>query len=292
MSTYSVAQVENLTGIKAHTLRIWERRYGFLSPMRTDTNIRYYSDEQLKKLLNIGILTRHGYRISKIDKMSDEELNLIVSEILERPTDDSHDDIHALTICMLEFDEDKFEKIFNQQIMRRGLVTSLLDVIYPFLNHVGVLWGTNKAIPAQEHFISNLIRQKIIAAIENLPSPRPNAKRLVMFLLDGEDHEIGLLLGAYIAKEAGFRVYYLGQNVPSNNIDMIQDPINPDVLMTMFIAPSKERSQALLKHLKASTDLPILIAGSQFNLEDLESDDQVSIIETPYQFLGTLKEYL
>lgn len=291
MSTYSVAQVENLTGIKAHTLRIWERRYGFLTPMRTNTNIRYYSDRQLRKLLNIGILIRHGYRISKIDKMAEEEINGLVTEILERPTEDFNDDIHALTICMLEFDEDLFEKIFRQHVTRRGLVATILEIMYPFLNHVGVLWGTNKAIPAQEHFVSNLIRQKIVSAIENVPAAKPNAKKLAMFLLDGEDHEIGLLLGAYIAKDAGFKVYYLGQNVPSKDINQLPELIEPDLLMTMFIAPSKEKSQKLFDHLRASTNIPVLISGSQFNLEELKSDEQIKIINSPYEFLDALKEF-
>jgi MerR family transcriptional regulator, light-induced transcriptional regulator len=228
MSSYSVAQVETLTGIKAHTLRVWERRYNFLHPKRTSTNIRYYSDEQLRKLLNIGILVRHGYRISQLDQMSDDEINALITEILANPSEENGNEIKGLTLSMLSMNEEEFDKIFSRQLMHKGLLSTITDLIYPFLRHVGVLWSTKKAMPAQEHFISNLIRQKIISAIENLPLAPAAAPAILLFLLEGEDHEIGLLLATYIAKDLGWRVCYLGQNVPAQCFGSCQAQLDDD----------------------------------------------------------------
>ena len=172
MVTYSVAQVEALTGIKAHTLRIWERRYDFLDPMRTATNIRYYSDEQLKQLLNFGILVRNGYRVSKLNKMTDEEVYEEVTKVLADPASEASDEMKGLTLSMLEMNEEDFDNIFERQVIRKGFLRTITESIYPFLQYVGVLWTTNKAMVAQEHYISNLIRQKIIAAIERLSIPQ------------------------------------------------------------------------------------------------------------------------
>ena len=221
MITYSVAQVEALSGIKAHTLRIWERRYDFLDPMRTATNIRYYSDSQLKQLINFGILVKNGYRISKLNKMSDEQIYMEVTKVLADPTSESSDELKGLTLSMLEMDEEEFDNIFERQVIRKGFLKTITESIYPFLQYVGVLWTTNKAMVAQEHYISNLIRQKLIAAIERLSIPKKGAPSLVLFLLEGEEHEIGLLLASFVAKEMGFKVYYLGQGIPIINIKKV-----------------------------------------------------------------------
>ena len=218
MITYSVAQVEALSGIKAHTLRIWERRYSFLKPLRTPTNIRYYTDDQLKKLLNFGILVRNGYRVSKLEKMSNQEVFEAVTAILADPESEDRDEIKGLTLAMLEMNEEEFDNIFERQVIRKGFLKTITEMIYPFLQYVGVLWNTNKAMIAQEHFVSNLIRQKIITAIERLSIPPKSSPAVVFFLLEGEDHEIGLLLAHFIAKERGWQTYYLGPGVPVSNI--------------------------------------------------------------------------
>mgnify|MGYP000032370739 FL=1 len=187
MITYSVAQVEALTGIKAHTLRIWERRYDFLEPARTPTNIRYYSDEQLKKLLNFGILVRNGYRVSKLNKMTDEQVYEEVAKVLADPGSERSDEMKGLTLAMLEMNEEDFDDIFERQVIRKGFFRTITETIYPFLQYVGVLWTTNKAMIAQEHYMSNLIRQKLIAAIERLTIPPKEAPSIVFFLLEGEE---------------------------------------------------------------------------------------------------------
>ena len=164
MNTFSMSQVEVLTGIKSHTLRMWERRYSFLKPQRTQTNIRYYSDAELRRLINISILINNGYKISKIDKLSEHELHTIVIELNSHSSSKFDDDINRLSLCMIEMNEDSFSAIFQRHVNRHGLLSTVMNLIYPFLGHAGILWIANKTIPAQEHFMSNLIRQKQFSA--------------------------------------------------------------------------------------------------------------------------------
>lgn len=292
MDTYSMSQMEILTGISAHKLRIWERRYGFPKPMRTDTNIRFYSDEQLKKLLNVAILNRNGFRISVITKMSLEEIHENVTNILANITSEFQDEINALILNMLEYNEKEFQTVFQRCVIRRGFLSTITDVIYPFLNQIGILYGTNKIIASQEHFMSNLIRQKIIAAIDALPLPMENAPSIALFLLDNEDHEIGLLLSSFIAKNLGWHVYYLGQRVPSDNIQSFVKKLNPDALLSLFITPrnSKEilKIQTMFKEIPKT---PMLVSGSAF-VEDLAAKCPNCVqIKNPQGLIEYLKNH-
>jgi len=288
---YSMTEVENLTGIKAHTLRIWERRYHFLKPDRTDSNIRYYSDAQLRLLLNIDILSRNGYRISQIDKMSVDEINNQVILVMSQSSSENKDEINALTMSMLKMDEREFDQIFTRRVTRSGLLNAVKDLIYPFLNHIGILWGAEKAIPAQEHFISNLIRQKLISAIEMIPIPAAQAPKILFFLPEGEDHEIGLLLSSFIAKDLGWRVYYLGQKVPVNNIKDAIHIANPDLLMTMLITP---RANKLLQSFYSSIKkgaIPLLVSGNSTNYPAEMAAPDFQFISNPDEFISYLQNW-
>ena len=292
MISYSVAQVEALTGIKAHTLRIWERRYDFLNPMRTATNIRYYSDEELKKLLNFGILVRNGYRVSKLNKMSDEEVFDEVTKVLANPNSESSDDMKGLTLSMLEMNEEEFDDIFERQVIRRGFLKAITESVYPFLQYVGVLWTTNKAMIAQEHYISNLIRQKIIAAIERLSIPQKDAPSIVLFLLEGEEHEIGLLLASFVAKEMGWNVYYLGQSVPIVNIKKVIDIASPDLLMTMFVTPKVHKLNGYVASIIDGNEVPFVVSGSEENLNALSDSGQLLKVSSPTEFQDHLRRIM
>jgi len=281
MTIYPVSQVESMTGIKAHTLRVWERRYQFLKPQRTETNIRYYSDEQLRKLINISILNRNGIRISKLDKMPDEEIHQKVSDILDNSDKTLDDDIQGLTLAMLEMNEEKFNKIYHSHIIRKGLLRTITDVIYPFLNHVGVLWITNKAIPAQEHFITNLVRQKIVSAIESYTTIRDDAPSIVLFLPDGENHEIGLLLSSFVARDLGWKVYYLGQNVPREDIEDVVDLVQPEALMTMLLAPRKDTKELINDLLLSMNGRPFFITGNPEIIENMKEQNNFIHIKHP-----------
>ncbi len=289
MITYSVAQVEALTGIKAHTLRIWERRYDFLTPMRTPTNIRYYSDEQLKKLLNFGILVRNGYRVSKLNKMTPEQIYEEVAKVLADPGSESSDDMKGLTLSMLEMNEEDFDNIFERQVIKKGFLRTITESIYPFLQYVGVLWTTNKAMIAQEHYMSNLIRQKIIAAIERLSIPSKGAPSIVLFLLEGEEHEIGLLLASFIAKEMGWNVYYLGQGVPIANIKKVIEIADPNLLMTMFVTPKINKVNSYIETIIEGNNVPFVISGSLENLDAVVDGEQLLKVSSPIDFQAHLE---
>lgn len=288
---YSIAQAERLTGIKAHTLRIWERRYDFLVPERTETNIRYFSDAQLRKLINVSILLKNNYRISSIAGMSEDLIHSKVGEFLSLENTENEEVIKALILSMLIMDEGEFNRIFSRLVLRSGLMYTISDVIYPFLAQVGVLWGTNKVLPAQEHFISNLIRQKIISAMESLPQPGENAGKIIFFLMEQETHEIGLLLGAYLAKDLGWKVYYLGQNVPSEDIVMTVELLEPDLLMTMFVAARNNKNDEILCRLIESRKIPFLYSGNLAYLPWKTASVYHVPLQNPNEYIAFLQEF-
>lgn len=286
-----MTQVETLTGINAHTLRIWERRYNFMKAERTETNIRFYTGEQLKKLLNVAILTRNGYKVSKIDAMTTEDINTLVTELQINNTTSYNDDINLLTVSMLTYNEEAFHTIFHRNILRKGILNTVTELIYPFLNQVGVLWGTNKVSPPQEHFISNLIRQKIIAATESLTLPTANAPTLVLFLLEGEDHELGLLLSNFIAKDLGWKVIYLGQKMPSENLKDIVLEIKPAYLLTMFTTPRSDNFADILTNIAQETNTKILYSGNPIFTNTFINDSNFNYLSSPTNLITLLKEY-
>lgn len=242
MIRYSINDLEKITGIKAHTIRIWEKRYNVVNPERTDTNIRFYNDDDLKKLLNISSLNKHGIKISEIVKMNKGELCEKIMEISNRSNDyDSY--INNLVISMIEIDEDKFEKVLSSAIIKMGFEKTITHVIYSFLTKVGILWQVGTINPAQEHFITNLIRQKIIIAIDGQDfSPRPDSKTFLLFLPENELHEMGLLFYSYIIKKAGHKVIYLGQSVPLKDVLEIIKIRKADYILTYFVAAFETRS--------------------------------------------------
>ena len=290
MSKYSIAQLESLTGINSHTLRKWESRYDFLVPERTDTNIRFYSDDQLKKLLNISILRSQGVRLSAIGKMTDEEIHETVAKALNESNKDAN--VNALVLSMINLDEQAFDNIVKSQILKNGILTTFTEVIYPFLHKVGVLWGINKIMPAQEHFVSNLIRQKICSAIELLPIAPENAPKIILFLAEGENHEIGLLLADFIAKKLGWRVFYLGQNVPHDNVKTMAELVKPNYLLTFFVTTTPSVVEEKIFRLSTEAKTPLLFSGSPINFEINNLDNMVTYLKSPKDLITILEEEL
>ncbi len=221
MAFYSIRDLEKLSGIKAHTIRMWEKRYSIVKPRRTGTNIRYYCDDDLKRILNVSILNRHGMKISRIAEMNDDQISEQVMHIA-RTTGDHESQIEQLIVSVVEFDDDRFEKTLSRVIMQLGFEKTVLKVIYPFFLRIGILWQVGTVSPAQEHFASNLIRQKLLVAIDSQDSPRkPGARRFLLFLPEGELHEMGLLFFHYILKKHGHQVIYLGQSVPFSDLEEV-----------------------------------------------------------------------
>ena len=231
MGQYSIKELEQLSGIKAHTIRIWEKRHKIIEPSRTATNIRFYSDHDLKKIINVSLLNTYGIKISKIADMSLADMNKKVLEISELQNDKTIH-IDQMVVAMIDMEEELFEKILNNLILRYGFEKTVTEIIYPFLEKIGILWQTQNITPAHEHFISNLIRQKIIVALDGLPIPPKTSKKILIFLPEGEMHELGLLFYHYLIRKTGYRTYYLGQNVPHDDLVSVYKVHQPDFMLT------------------------------------------------------------
>ncbi len=285
MSQYSIKDLEQLSGIKAHTLRIWEQRYNILAPQRTDTNIRFYGDQELKLILNISILKDHGYKISEIAKFGDDELKREVS-LLSETEPKFPDQINALTIAMVDLNEDSFEEIINSTIDIFGLEKTMVNVIYPFFSKIGVLWLTGSIGPSQEHFISNLIRQKIIVAIDKLPkTDTTNAEKIVLFNPEGEYHEIGILFANYIFRSQGKKVIYLGQSLPFDDVKFVVEKHSPDAIFTAITSfPSQIDVQFYLNKISdAFPKTKIYLTGMQIVGQQLQLGPNMKVITTVEQ---------
>ena len=285
-STYTIKDLENLTGIKAHTLRIWEKRYQVVIPKRTPTNIRYYSDEDLKKLLNISILNRHGFKISNIANLPNDELSKKIISVSNKSFD-SDSKIESLIVDMIEMNEAKFEKDLSNMIINLGFEDTFSRVLIPFFEKVGLLWQIGTINPGQEHFMTNLIRQKMIVAIDGIVPDTSLEKRktFILYLPDGELHEIGLLFYSYIIQKMGHRVIYLGQMVPFNDLLLIANSQNPDGFVT-FITTSLS-NEDINEHLdKLTTNFSgkkIIVSGLQFRVQDVEVPDQITLVTSTDQ---------
>jgi MerR family transcriptional regulator, light-induced transcriptional regulator len=228
MNDFTIKDPENLSGIKAHTIRIWEQRYNFLKPKRTDTNIRFYSNEELKKLLNIALLTKYGYKLCHIDMMEPEE---ICAKVLSLKDDQAVQEliINDLVRQMIDLETDKFEATLNKYIQANDIEKTIIEIVFPFLEKIGILWQTGHIMPAQEHFVSNIIRQKLIVAIDSAVPLRTSTNKAVLFLPEGEHHELGLLFLYYLLKQQGIKVVYLGSNVPMSDVENVVEVLKPDM---------------------------------------------------------------
>lgn len=278
MGKYSIRELEQLSGIKAHTIRIWEKRHKLVSPNRTGTNIRFYSDDDLKKIINVSLLNQNGFKISKIVDLSLEELNQKVAEISSTQAD-TEIFIDQLILAMIDLEEEKFEGIVTQLSQRFGFERTVLEIIYPFLEKIGVLWQTGNINPAQEHFISHLIRQKIIAAIDQLPLPPKTNPRIVLFLPETELHEIGLLFFHYVVKKEGFRTYYLGQTVPYEDLKAICAIHKPRYIITQLtsVPPASEVQNFLNTICRDLPESVVLASGYAVKKASLTLPDNLRV---------------
>jgi MerR family transcriptional regulator, light-induced transcriptional regulator len=280
MASYSISDLEKLSGIKAHTLRIWEKRYQLLIPERSETNIRTYGTSQLTLLLNISLLKDHGVKISEIAKYSLKEIEEKVLAISEQKLS-YPDQVQALTIAMLELNEDKFEEILTENIAEFGFENTMLFIIYPFLIKIGILWITGSVGPAQEHFMSSLIRQKLIVAIDSLQKRlAANHKTIVLFLPDGEYHEIGLLFANYLFKSKGHKTVYLGQSLPTEDLYYVVDLYKADFVFTAITSsPNSDKIQCYIDTMAEKLgNTSAFITGYQALNNDLKLPKNVTIV--------------
>ncbi|MBK7889145.1 MAG: MerR family transcriptional regulator [Bacteroidetes bacterium] len=293
MNHFSIKDVEALTGIKPHTLRIWEQRYGIPQPKRTATNIRYYDDDDIKMLLSVAMLNRQGHKISKITKMGREELDRLVMELTLDATDRIVQ-IESLTKAMFSLDEVAFEKILAANFLQHGMQDSFLNLVFPFLARVGMLWQTGSVHPAYEHFITNLIRQKLFVAIDAQPKNiAPGAKRFLLFLPAHEPHEIGLLFANYLIRSRGHHTSYLGPNLPLDDLSPVMTIYKADFLLTVLTTSIAAHSPLTIAN-KLSKDFPhanILIGGGQILQANIHFPKNVRTLSTMQELISLL-DYL
>ncbi|QIX62765.1 MerR family transcriptional regulator [Hymenobacter lutimineralis] len=248
MGRFSISDLEQLSGIKAHTIRMWEQRYGILQPVRTATNIRTYCDEDLRRLLNVATLCARGQRISRIAQLAPEELSRAVISCC----DDAHDyfqQVNSLLAAMLAMDERRLCCLLDTAIQELGFEEAIMRVAYPFLQRIGVMWQAGSVNPAQEHLVTNLLRQKMMAGIDALPPVQPQeARRWVLFLPEGEMHELALLFMSYVLRARKQHVLYLGQNLPTTELGPVCETYQPHAVCTVMTAmPERDRVQAFVE---------------------------------------------
>jgi len=292
MASYSIKDLEKVTGIKAHTIRIWEKRYSIVEPSRTDTNIRFYSDDDLKKLLNISLLNRNGMKISKLAQLSLEEIQGEVLRIANQPTD-ADTKIESLLVAMLDLNVNEFTASLKSIIDHFGFEDAFLTVVRPFLSKAGVLWMAGTIDPGQEHFVSNLIRQKLVAEIDSMQYKIKNdAKRFLLFLPEGELHELGLLFFSYQIRKMGHEFIYFGQTTPLESVIKASDIWKPQYIILSVINPMALKT--LQKYLDQLQEVfeskKILINGYQTQFLEKASLGNITILEDYKQFEELLLE--
>lgn len=291
MAVYSIKDLEKISGIKAHTIRIWERRYNVVEPRRTSTNIRYYSDGDLKRLLNISILNQNGFKISKIACLSDDQLRKRVLD-LSMDARNSDVEIESMMVSMLDLDEQKFLNVLSNSIIKHGFEESVEMILFPFLERIGVLWQTGTINPAQEHFISNLVRQKLIVAIDNeMQRTEAGGLRIIFFQPEQELHELSLLFYNLIARKEGVAVTYLGVSVPMEDLEKVYEVTDAHAFFTTLVsARNKEDLEGLFKHYRCSfPGIPFMVSGLQIKDHQPVLPEGFSVISSAKTFREAIR---
>jgi DNA-binding transcriptional MerR regulator len=271
MNRFSIKDIENLTGIKAHTIRIWEQRYGILQPKRTPTNIRYYDAEDLKSALRISLLNNFGYKISRIHQMTSTDMDGLIQKI-----SDEEFKVQILANDMLEatlaLDMHLFESIINNQIRKKGLEATMEGLIFQFLEKIGLMWVANHLVPAQEHLASNVLYRKIAVGIDALPQPEKDATKVLLFLPEGEVHEMALMYVQYLLRKAGKLPVYLGPNTPISEVVLVHNEVKPDYIYTHLTAVARDWDPArYLKRLAEEVQTtPIMVSGGMAHKKPID----------------------
>lgn len=289
MGVFSIKDIEAVSGIKSHTLRIWEQRYGIIAPKRTDSNIRYYDDNDLKFILNISILNRHGIKISEIAKMSREDITAAILKLSGHNSANYDSHVKGLLSAMLSFDEYGFHKIITTNIIQIGLEHTMINIVFPFLSEVGLLWQIGSIHPSHEHFASNIIKQKLYVAIDgNVGRYAENRKRFLLFLPENEQHSIGLLFANFILRSRGQDVLYLGQEVPLGDLQTAFSDMHPDYILTLLTSAhiNIDKQEFIHSVAKCWPKAQILLAGIQFVSETGSLPENTRIIKRMEDFIA------
>ncbi|SDM57374.1 MerR HTH family regulatory protein [Daejeonella rubra] len=236
MNLFSISQLSQFSGIKPHTIRVWEQRYNALKPNRSDGNTRYYDDYQLRRLLNIVSLMDNGHKVSTLCSMTDDDLFFLVSNSnTPRISESTEYYISQLIAAGISYDAGYFEIIFSDCFLKFGMKDAYMKVIYPMMERIGLMWATNSLPTAHEHFISNIVRQKLLAVLDSIVAPDPASESWLLFLPENEFHEIGLLYAHLIIRLSGKKVIYLGSNLPVESVISAIHDIKPENLLLFLV---------------------------------------------------------
>jgi DNA-binding transcriptional MerR regulator len=261
--SFTIRELESLSGIKAHTIRIWEQRYHFLKPSRTLTNIRTYSNEELKTLLSVALLNKYGFKISRIDQMDPELREKAILQL--RDEDARHEHlVNEMIGYMIDLNSMEFESLLGKHIAQYGIDRTITEIIFYFLEKVGILWQTNRILPVQEHIVSSIIRQKIVSAIDHLPFVSGTENNFLLFLPEDEHHEMGLLFVYYLLRKKGIPVIYLGANVPLKDVEyLLKIRSISNIYLHLTSYPKMHNFSKFLSALSSySANSSVLISGS------------------------------
>jgi DNA-binding transcriptional MerR regulator len=287
--SFTIKELESLSGIRAHTIRIWEQRYKFLKPARTSTNIRRYNNEELKTLLTVALLNKYGYKISRIDEMYPEQ-RVEAALQLQEPDARSEYTINELIGCMIDLKNIEFEKLLNRQIAEVGIEKTITGTIFSFLERVGILWQTSRLRPVQEHVVSAIIRQKIINAIEGLPFPHHEAPLFTLFLPEGEHHELGLLYVYYLLRKKGLATIYLGANVPIKDLEYLITVKHPAYLyfhITSYL--NVARFHRFIQQIEQSANgSTLILSGYMAQLYKKQPEERIILLQS----LSAVQSYI
>jgi MerR family transcriptional regulator, light-induced transcriptional regulator len=279
VAVYSIKDLEKLSGIKAHTIRMWEKRYTLLEPQRTDSNIRFYTDDDLRMLLNITFLVKRNYKISKIAKMSHEEVEREVQD-LSAVFHEPDMQLDALTISLIEMDQNKFENILQINIDDLGFERAMFDVVYPFLDKLSLLWMSGSIKPVQESYMTQLIKKKLFVALEmdDFPQPR-NPRRAMVFLPQGENQELSLLFVQYLLQKRGIEVHNLGMNIRYTDAIHAYELIKPDFAFTIFneVPQGNSTFEFIAKFSSQLNKIPLYVTGYYAFTQIVNSPSNVTI---------------
>ncbi|MFN9108510.1 MAG: MerR family transcriptional regulator [Bacteroidota bacterium] len=260
-NVFSIKDLENLSGIKAHTIRIWEKRYNVLEPTRTDTNIRLYDLASLQKLLNITLLHNHGYKISKISKYPPEKIPQLVREIISEKSAKSHA-ISSFKMAMMNFDQTQFFTTYNTLLAEKSFREVFYEVFIPLMTELGLLWQTDTITPAHEHFISYLIKQKLLINTEKVQALEPTKKDkvFVLYLPMNEIHELGLMYLNYEILLNGYKTIYLGESVPTDSLKDLNKYFDNIIFVCyLTVQPDKDHINQYVKDVQET----VLKSGSE-----------------------------
>lgn len=285
MTLYSIKDLEYLSGIKAHTIRIWEKRYQLLDPNRSDTNIRSYTDNDVRRILNVSMLIKNGYKISNVASFDTEKLQAEVL-LIHRNLDDPAKNIDQLLFQTVNLDTFGFEQLLNKIIAELGFSKTIENVVFPFFERIGILWQTGSIFAAHEHFVSNLIRNRLIRETGKFESLE-SAKAVLFFLHENEWHELGLLYLNFLAAGAGLRCVYLGQSLPFEDLASLLVNSKFDFVCTSFInAIEKPELEQYLANLSLVFNRhKILIAGRQVNIHKPKLPSNILLIKSNKDFM-------